>query len=507
MPRFRAAILAALTLAGPAAAQVTPVDPEEEVTLRGPAGFEATGRFISYDGRYFRIESPGGELTLDGDVVTCEGPPCPPKGDWVPLLRLSGERAMGEVLMPALIEAFAARRGLRATRESEGDGRVDYLLTLAGQEAARFELRLSTSAGGISALIDKRTDLAMSMRPPNEGERTRGLGAGLGDLTSPDRVRIVALDALAPVVAPENPVRRLTFDEIADAVAGEVGDWFDLGGDPGPLALRLPEPSLGLGERIEARFDPAEEALRLGGGGEVADAVSADPLAFGIASWSAARGGRAVVPRTMGGCGIAAPLTDESVRRGDHPYAFALLLIGPERRQSDLMRAFLDFVLSDAAQAVVRRAGFVDRRPRSVPMSEMGARLTAAALGAEGTTGLAALQSALRELGEADRLSVTLRGTPEGSARAREAVHRLARAIEAGKHDGRELIFAGFGQRGPAARRAARAALEAVEARLTPAARRRVVLRAEGWPDVMPILCDGDPGASRLSSRVELWRR
>ena len=504
------ALCACIAMPGPAPAQEAgpaPGEGEGQVVLTGPSGFEATGRFISYDGRYFRIESPGGELTLDGDVVTCAGEACPPEEDWVPLLRLSGERAIGAVLVPALIEAFAARRGLVAQREDEGPDRLAYTLTLSGEEVARFELHLTGSTEGIAALLGKRTDLAMTAREVTARERGLGLTADLGDLTAPENARIVALDALVPVVGRGNAVRALTFDEVEEALSGGIGDWFDLGGDPGPVARRMPSEDDALGQRADALFE-ARGALRLGGGAEVASAVAADPLAFGITALSALRGTGATVPATAGGCGIALPVTPETVRRGDHPYAFPLQLVGAARRPSDLARAFLDFVLSDAAQPVVRRAGFVDRAARAVPMSEMGLRLASAALSAEDERSLAALQRMLRILAGAERLSPTFRGAPEGSARAREEVHRLVRAIEAGEHDGRELIFAGFSPGGAqGAARSAEAVLRAVRARLSDAAGRRLRMRAVGAEDVMPIICEDDPGAAALSRRVELWRR
>ena len=507
MARRLAACVAALLACAPVAAQQT-AETAGEVTLRGPSGFSQTGRFISYDGRYFRIESPGGELTLDGDVVICEGEACPPEEDWVPLLRLSGERAMGEVLIPALIEAFAARRGLGAVRIETGDpDRLFYALRIAGEDVARFEIALSSSAEGLADLLAKETDLAMSARPATPAEVRMGVAADLGDLAAPERVRIVALDAMVPVVARDNPVRRLTFAEVEAALSGGIVDWFDLGGDPGPVSVRVPDPATALGARVET-LTATGAAAASGDGAAVAAAVAADRRAIGIARLSALRGSGVVVPSTGGGCGIDLPVTSEAVRRGDHPYAYPLLLIEAERRRSDLTRAFLDFVLSDDAQPVVRRAGFVDRLSRAVPLSDMGMRLVAAVRAAEGEAGLEALQVVLGRLDGAERLSVTFRDAPDASALSREGVRRLARDIEAGLHDGREIVFAGFAPQGAAAaRRDAEAYRRAVLERIDAAAARRVRLTVLGAGDVMPILCEDAPQARQLSRRVEIWRR
>ena len=384
---------------------------------------------------------------------------------------------------------------------------IAYVLTIGGQEAARFEIVLSSTAEGIADLLAKETDLAMTARPVTAAEGAMGEAADLGDLAAPEHARVVALDAMVPVVARDNPVRRLTFSEVSAALSGDIGDWFDLGGDPGPVAARVPDPSGALGTLAQSAFEP-RAALAVGDAPSVAEAVASDRRAIGIARLSALRGRGIVVPATGGACGIEAPVTSEAVRRGDHPYAYPLFLIEAERRRSELGRAFLDFVLSDEAQPVVRRAGFVDRLSRTVPLSQMGARLAAAVRSARGEAGLEALQAVIARLSGAERLSVTFRGGPAASALSREAVRRLAREIEAGLHDGREIVFAGFAPQGAAAgRRDAEAYRRAVRERLSEAVARRVRLTVLGAEDVMPILCPDDPEARRLSRRVEVWRR
>ena len=101
---WRAAIFAAL-LPCLAAAQ--------DVTLTSRDGALAIpGQLQGYDGEFFRIESAYGLLTIDASGVICDGPACPELTAPKAVIRLVGESDAGAALIPPLLAAFAASRGL-----------------------------------------------------------------------------------------------------------------------------------------------------------------------------------------------------------------------------------------------------------------------------------------------------------------------------------------------------------------------------------------------------------
>ena len=59
----------------------------------------------------------------------------------------------------------------------------------------------------------------------------------IGNLQSPQQEHVVALDGLAIIVHPDNPVGELRVDQLRDAFAGRIHDWAQLGGKPGPITL------------------------------------------------------------------------------------------------------------------------------------------------------------------------------------------------------------------------------------------------------------------------------
>lgn len=113
MRLFRAALLAApfFFWASHVAAQ--------DVTLVSRDGsIEISGRLLSFDGDYYRIDSTYGVLTLDGSAVVCEGTGCPDLSAFVADVSFSGARSMGAVLIPG-----AGRRLRHSKRVCPGQDR------------------------------------------------------------------------------------------------------------------------------------------------------------------------------------------------------------------------------------------------------------------------------------------------------------------------------------------------------------------------------------------------
>src|SRR6056297_3627627 len=119
MGLVRAAIIAALFMIGTG----QPVD-AQDVTLTSRDGdVEISGNLLGFVGEFYRVDTIYGELTVDGSGVLCDGPGCPNLENYVAEATFSGAPAVGRVLMPGLIEAFALRNGLTSRRDDAGDGR------------------------------------------------------------------------------------------------------------------------------------------------------------------------------------------------------------------------------------------------------------------------------------------------------------------------------------------------------------------------------------------------
>lgn len=213
---------------------------------------ELSGTLLGFDGEFYRVETDYGELTVDSSGVSCAGPGCPNLANFVAEVRFSGSATMGAVLMPALIEAFAARQGYTVSREEGDSGRFALLLSREddGKLAARFDFRASNTNEGFADLLADEADVVMALREVRREERINAREAGLGDLTGANRSRVLALDAVVPVVAPSNPVKQISPLTLARVFSGEIKNWQRLGGPDAPIELHLPTADSGLSQAI-----------------------------------------------------------------------------------------------------------------------------------------------------------------------------------------------------------------------------------------------------------------
>ncbi len=517
MTGFRAAVFAALCiLAPPLAAQ--------DITLQSrDGGIEITGDLLGFDGDFYRMRTRFGELTVDASGVLCDGVGCPSLTDFVAELRLSGSSAIGEVLMPALVEAFALRDGLTATREPQGAGRFTYVLREPAENriVGRFAFHLTSTDDGFAALLADEADIVMALREIRPGERAAARALGLGDLTAPNRSRILALDAMIPVVAPGNAVDALSLSDLAAVLSGTLTNWRDLGGPDSPVVLHLRDQQDGLTQGIEDRLlRPSQLSL----GGEIrrhadsaalARRVAEDPFGIGLVSYSEIGPARPLY--LSGSCGFHLRGQRAAIKTEDYPLTAPMFLYLPARRLPALAREFLGFTRSSSAQIVIRRAGFVDQSPEELALAQQGDRLANAVTVADGPEGLAGLKRLVEVLSPMRRLTTSFRFEP-GSARldaqSRSNVQQLARSIELGEYDGRRLVFAGFSDgQGPAsanldiASKRAAAVRAAVEAAAEAADLSRIDIATEAFGETMPMACDDTVWGRQVNRRVEVWVR
>ncbi|MBW4458926.1 MAG: DUF4912 domain-containing protein [Nodosilinea sp. WJT8-NPBG4] len=95
----------------------------------------------------------------------------------------------------------------------------------AAYDGTEVGVELTNSDGAIAALIDGDTDLAAIGRPLTEEEQAQDLNT-------------VALERakIAVIIGPDNPFDgSLTFEQFAGMFRGEVTDWAEVGGEPGPI--------------------------------------------------------------------------------------------------------------------------------------------------------------------------------------------------------------------------------------------------------------------------------
>lgn len=516
MTCFRAAIFAALSLL------FTTIAAAQDITLTSHDGnVEVTGTLLGFDGEFYRVDTKFGELTVDGSGVTCDGPACPSLIDFVAELTFSGASSMAEVLLPALIEGFALRNRLRTERHSEADGLFTYSLFQGDRAAplARFHFRVTTTDEGFADLLANEADVVMATREIRSAERDLAREAGMGDMTDANRSRVLALDALVPMVSPSNPVTRLSALTLARVFSGEISNWSELGGPDAPIALHLPNSGSGLSQAVQDRLmNPigstvSEASQRHGRTSQLARAVTTDPFAIGIGSF--AETGTALPVILTGSCGFSLSATRRTIKTEDYPLNSPMFLYMPARRLPKIAREFLAYTRSSAAQIVIRRAGFVDQAPELISMGAQGDRLANAISAAGDEVSLTELQRLIETLEPLNRLTLSFRfetGSSRPDAQSRANIQQLALAMETGLYDAHSVYFVGFSDgEGPAegnariATKRAEAVRDAVLSAAETLDAERIAIEIHAFGEALPMACDDTEWGRKVNRRVEVW--
>ena len=516
-----AAVLAALFLFGTTlsvtAQDITLTSRDSKVAL--------SGTLLGFDGEFYRLQTEYGELTVDGSGVLCEGPGCPNLQDFVAELSISGAPTLGAVVMPALIETFAQKHDYTTERE-EGDdpAMFTYLIRRAddGKLAARFHFRVTNTDEGFADLLADEADIVMALREIRPEERRRAREAGMGDMTGINRSRVLALDAIVPVVSGNNPVRGISPSSLALVLAGQIKNWEDLGGPDVPIDLHLPDGASGLGQAIADQLlrpsnltEFSQAAIRHPNPTSLSEAVEADIFALGLTSYSDRGNTQALM--LIGPCGFSMQASRRTIKTEDYPLTAPMFLYFPTRRLPQLAREFLAFTRGPAAQIVIRRSGFVDQTPEEITVEEQGNRFTNAITQAGVEITLGELQRMTSTLTPMARLSTSFRfeaGSVRFDAQSRSNVQQLARALEVGQYDARRLLFVGFSDGNGAAEanreialRRAVAVRRAVSEAAVTANLGRVELAVDAFGEAMPMACDDSSWGRRANRRVEVWVR
>ncbi|MEM2875033.1 MAG: phosphate ABC transporter substrate-binding protein [Candidatus Hadarchaeales archaeon] len=210
---------------------------------------------------------------------------------------------------------------------------------------------ISVSGGGsgvgIASLIEGRCDIANASRAVKSSENEQAGG------------RIVehkiALDAIAVVVHPDNPVNELTTEQIKKIYLGEITNWSQVGGSNIPIAVYTRESTSGtyetFHELVMRKENITPNALTTTSNGEMRQNVSTNPNAIGYVGIGYISGVKAL--RING----VSP-SSQTVQNGTYPirrYLYMYTLGEP----TGLAKDFIDFVKGPEGQQIVQEKGFV----------------------------------------------------------------------------------------------------------------------------------------------------
>ena len=412
-------------------------------------------------------------------------------------LRIQGSNTIGANLGPALVSAMLAEQGLHDIHSVPVIPPNEHSIvgTTAQGQQIRVDVAAHGSGTGFTALAAGLADLVASSRPIKDRELVDL--EPLGDLKSPGAEQVIAIDGLAIILHPHNPLNQLNTEQLAQIFSGQISRWEQLGGTGGAIHLYARDDQSGTWETfkelvLNRNGQPlSSTAQRFESSEALSDAVSHDPQAIGFIGLPYIREAKALAIVD----GASQPMLPLSslIASEDYPLSRRLFFYLPPAANNPWAKALVNFTQSPQGQAIVGQNGFVAQSVQADSVLP----------GAHMPQDYQALTR------EAQRLSVNFR-FEEGSAsldnKARQDLLRVVDYLSAhGKLD-KQVTLVGFGDAKDDPQRAQ------LLSRLRAMAVRRELVKSgvvpreiRGYGAQMPVAANTEDEGRLKNRRVEVW--
>lgn len=267
-------------------------------------------------------------------------------------------------------EPGTAQQGSAAYIENKGS---DTIVNLALAWAERYQqvnpdVRISVTGGGsgtgITALISGTVDIANASRQIKQEELDAARKAGYDP-----KEFVIAKDAIAIIVHPDNPVDNLTLQQLSLIYRGEINNWRELGGDDREIVRLSRETNSGthvyflesvvrMGNAEDKSIFSANTLLLPSSEGIIAE-VKDNPNAIGYDSL----GYVTDEVKMVGVSSLEYPdrfiiPSLETVNNNTYLISRNLYMYTLDEPQG-IIKTYMDWILSPEAQDIVREIGFI----------------------------------------------------------------------------------------------------------------------------------------------------
>ena len=165
-----------------------------------------------------------------------------------------------------------------------------------------------------------------------------------------------AIDGVAVVVHPANPVGSLTKVHLLDIFSGKVTNWKDLGGVDAPISLYIREDGSGTRETFEERaLDKGQASIKsnvVNSNGAMKTAVSQDKNAIGYV------GIGHLDDKVKGIVLDGMTPSQENAKSGAYKVT-RFLYMNTKGAPQGLTRAFVDYIFSEEGKKLTAQAGYI----------------------------------------------------------------------------------------------------------------------------------------------------
>ena len=495
----------------------------QDITLISTDGtINVTGQFMGFEDETYIIRTALGDLRVASSSVICEGAACPSFDDVTADVQIVGSQAIGLGMMPLLMTGFAA--SLDADAEINNSSAGETIATLIsdggfGDEIGAYMVSSTSDDAAFNALLEKSATVGMSSRRITIDEARALRADGAGSMVSPEQERIIAVDSMVVVAHSSNPVQELSREQLAGIFSGQITNWSEVGGPDRDINVISHQPdSASYDYFMSFLFDENMPNFRAQGIAADDQAMSNvmfhDRNAIGYLGYAFQRGAKPL--QLVNECGIATTPDAFSAKTEEYTLGRRMYLYNRSDNVDDKTQAFLDFAMSEEADAVIGKSGFIDlgivRRaqddsdPRRAALINEVERYD---IGFEGEV----MAELLSEMDNYDRLSTTFRfrtGSSKIDERGRLDMARLVEYLQ-DMPSGTVVTLVGFTDDVGAFEANRRLAVDrASEVRDDIIATagdqlQNIVLETAGYGEVAPSACNVSERGRSINRRVEVW--
>jgi len=213
--------------------------------------------------------------------------------------------------------------------------------------APTFDIVATGTSEGIEDLIAGRADISLASRPLKPEETSAALEKGLAI-----REIIVARMGIAVIVHRDNPVSSVAVGKLAEIFSGDIQSWRAVGGPDEPIVVVRKDSGWSpdfFRRRIMGDREFFEDSVMVDSKEGVVAEVSSRPWSIGVTGMPEA------IPALDR---ISLLRLDSDDSDEDSTYALSRPLFFFTTQDSQPVRNFLDYVLTDEAQEMIVDTGF-----------------------------------------------------------------------------------------------------------------------------------------------------
>jgi len=486
-----------------------------EVTLKSTDGtINVTGELVEVVDDAYIIQTALGDLRISASRVLCEGESCPQFDDVTADVTIAGSDSIGLGMMPLLMNGYAGTLDADVEQVNTAEGQA--LSTLIGDggfgdEIGAFLVSATDDNNAFEALLDGSATIGMSSRRITKDEARALRAAGAGSMIDPNQERIIAVDSMVVVTHESNSVTQLSKEQLQGIFSGQITNWSEVGGDDHVINVIAHEAGSASSEFFMSYLFDEERPDFLPQGiakddQTLSNVLYSDKHAIGYLGYAFQRGAK---PLTLvNECGIATRPDAFSAKTEEYTLNRRMYLYSRADTADANSQAFLDFVVSEAADGVIGKSGFIDLgiQSRSPSLAAEAARYDA---GFEGEV----MREMLTAMENNDRLSTTFRFRTGSSKIDERGKLDMARLVEylAAAPAGTTATFVGFtddvgafeANRNLSIGRAASVAEEVVQ--LAGNQLDHIEFASLGYGEIAPSACNVTERGRGINRRVEVW--